>query len=170
MYAQDVKVYANDDVLPRAFLVPAAIYEPDQDAALLRMRAADFDPARSVLLHGPPPQSTIAASPAEVPPGAVRITRYTATEIDLTVESDAPAWLLLTDAWYPGWEATLDGAPLPLLRGNLMFRVIPVPEGTNEVLLRYRPAWLPGALLVGAAAWLLWLLATVFSLRRKEIA
>ncbi len=170
LYAQDVKVYANDAILPRAFLVPAAFYEPDQDAAQLRMRAADFDPARSVLLHARPPQSSVvAASTAEAPPGAVRITRYTATEIDLVMESDAPAWLLLTDAWYPGWEAWVDGAPVAVQRANLMFRALALPAGAQDLHLRYRPAWLPGALLVGAGAWLLWLPAFLFSLRRKEI-
>ncbi|MCY3946156.1 MAG: YfhO family protein [Anaerolineaceae bacterium] len=169
LYARDVKVYANDDVLPRAILVPKAINEPDQDAALLRMRAADFDPARSVLLHGPPPQSAIAASPAGDPPGEVRVTRYTATEIDLVVESDAPAWLLLTDAWYPGWQAWVDGAPVDVQRANLMFRALALPAGAQDVHFRYRPAWLPGALVVGAGAWLLWLTAFAFSLRRKEI-
>ncbi|MDD9957232.1 MAG: hypothetical protein OXP68_13565 [Anaerolineaceae bacterium] len=169
LYARDVKVYANDDALPRAFLVPAAIYEPDQDAALRRMRAADFDPARSVLLHSPPPQSAIATSAAEAPPGAARITRYTATEIDLAVESDAPAWLVLGDAWYPGWEAWVDGAPVVVQRANLMFRALALPAGARDVRFRFQPAWLPGALLVGAAAWLLWLPATVFCLRREEI-
>lgn len=171
LYAQDVKVYASDDVLPRAFLVSAALYEPDQEAALLRMRAADFDPARSVLLHAPPPQqSAVAAAAAEAPPGTVRVTRYTATEIDLVVASDDPAWLLLTDAWYPGWEAWVDGAPAVVRRANLMFRALALPAGAQEVSFRYRPAWLPGALLVGAGAWLLWLSAFVLSLRRKESA
>ncbi len=169
LLARDVKVYASDDVLPRAFLVPAAIYEPDDESALQRMRAGDFDPARNVVIHTAAPAGTVTAAPTDAgPPGTARITRYTATEIDLTVDSAAAAWLVISDAWYPGWQATLDGQPAPLLRANLMFRATPVPDGTSELSLRYRPVWLPGALIVGAAAWLLWVPAFVFSLRRRE--
>ncbi|MCY4525934.1 MAG: hypothetical protein OXB89_04940, partial [Anaerolineaceae bacterium] len=173
LLARDVKVYANDDVLPRAFLVSAAFYEPDHESALARLGDPLFDATRVGVINTripdlPPPPSTVQHVDLPADPGSARITRYTATEIDLVVDSAAAAWLVISDAWYPGWEATLDGQPAPLLRANLMFRAIPVLPGTSEVTLRYQPVWLPGALLAGAAAWLLWLPAFVFSLRRKE--
>ena len=168
LYARDVKVYAIDIILPRAFLAARAFHVPDDEVALASMRDPHFNPGRMVLIDSPLSLPIIPMT-LGFGPGSARITRYTATEIDLAIESVAEAWLVISDAWYPGWEATLDGAPLPLLRANLMFRAIPVPAGTNEVALRYQPAWLPGALLAGAAAWLLWLLAIIFNLRRKEI-
>ena len=168
LLAREVKVYASDAVLPRAFLVPKAIYEPDDEAAPAILRDPGFDPATTVLIHAPPPQTDGDVPESAAAPGTARIARYTATEIDLAADSAAAAWLVLSDAWYPGWEATLDGRPAPLLRGNLMFRAIPVPAGRSEVSLRYRPSWLPGALIIGAAAWLLWLPAFAFTMRRKE--
>ncbi len=173
LLSSEIVVYGNDAVLPRAFIVPEALYEPDDEAALAKMRNPQFDPTRLVLINSPLLLPVIQSTGAPVvdlaaDPGSARITRYTATEIDLAVDSAAPAWLVLGDAWYPGWEASLEGATIPLLRGNLMFRVIPVPAGTSEVTLRYQPSWLPGALLAGLIAWALWLLAFGFSLRRKE--
>lgn len=178
LLAREVKVYVNDAALPRAFIVPGALLETDDEAALAKMRNPQFDPQHLVLINSPLPFPVLPALPTIEPqiltppadPGTARITRYTATEIDLAVAVDSAeaAWLVISDAWYPGWEATVDGAPFPLLRGNLMFRVIAVPQGRSEVSLRYRPAWLPGALLIGAVAWLLWLPAFGHSLRRKE--
>lgn len=171
VHARDVKIYANDALLPRAFLVPDAVFLPADEAALARMREADFDPARSAIVHAPRPANAAgSASGLDEISGSARITRYTATEIDVAVDSVAEAWLVISDAWYPGWRAWIESLPAPLLRGNLMFRAIPVPAGASEVTLRYQPAWLPGALLAGAAAWSLWTLTFGISLLRKESA
>ena len=60
----------------------------------------------------------------------------------LRTRGDEPAAVVLTDAHYPGWEATLDGSPAPLLRANLLFRAVAVPPGEHEIVMRYRPATL----------------------------
>jgi uncharacterized membrane protein YfhO len=46
--------------------------------------------------------------------------------------------LVLNDALYPGWEATLDGVATPLLRANTAFRAVLVPAGEHVVEMRYR--------------------------------
>ena len=46
---------------------------------------------------------------------------------------------MLSDAFYPGWRAYVDGVEQPILRGNLMFRVVQVPEGQHDVVFRFEP-------------------------------
>ena len=166
--SSEIVVYGNDEVLPRATLLSQARFVPNVQAASAILRNPAFDPARTVLIHALPP--AIPPATVDAPPGAARFTRYTATEIALQVNSNAPAWLLLTDAWYPGWVASVNDAPVTVERANLMFRALPLPAGDSEVTLRYRPSWLPGALLVGLLAWGLWLPAFALSLRRREPA
>ncbi len=169
LLSSDILVYGNDAVLPRAFLVPQARFEPDDEAALALMRDPDFDPGRTVLIHAPAPAAAPATAPdADTASGTLRFTRYTATEIGLEVASSAPGWLVLSDAWYPGWVASVNGANVPLERANLMFRSLPLPAGDSVVSLRYQPAWLPGALLAGLGAWIVWLLAFGLSLRKES--
>ena len=169
LLSSDILVYGNDAVLPRAFLVPQARFEPDDEAALALMRDPDFDPTRTVLIHAIPPAAAPAPAPdVDAAPGTLRFTRYTATEIGLQVAGSEPAWLVLSDAWYPGWVASVNGADVPLERANLMFRSLPLPAGDSAVILRYQPAWLPGALLAGLGAWIVWLLAFGLSLRKES--
>jgi hypothetical protein len=60
----------------------------------------------------------------------------------VTVQLDAEydSLLVLTDSFYPGWRAWVDGDPAPIYRVNYGFRGIPVPAGEHTVELRYDPA------------------------------
>jgi uncharacterized membrane protein YfhO len=75
----------------------------------------------------------------------------------------APArGFLLADQDFPGWRATVDGAPAPILRANYLFRAVEVPAGESTVEFRYVPTslWLGAAitaatlLAVGIVTWL----------------
>ncbi|HTY13490.1 MAG TPA: YfhO family protein [Candidatus Omnitrophota bacterium] len=45
----------------------------------------------------------------------------------------------LSDAFYPGWKAYVDGREAPLLRANFMFRAVPLPPGPHRVDFKYDP-------------------------------
>jgi uncharacterized membrane protein YfhO len=71
------------------------------------------------------------------------------------VEVDAPAagWLVLSDRFFPGWTAKVDGAPTPIFRANAMMRAVKVDRGKHGVEFVFRqPGLRPGAA-VSAAAW-----------------
>jgi len=66
--------------------------------------------------------------------------------VAVTVRADRPAWLLVPDHWAEGWQARVDGEPVPLVRADYAFRAVRVEPGTSTVTMRYRPR----GLLVGA--------------------
>jgi hypothetical protein len=55
-------------------------------------------------------------------------------------ETTAEELAVITTTWYPGWQATLDGRPLPLYRVNGSFMAVQVPAGRHEIQLRFWPA------------------------------
>jgi hypothetical protein len=59
--------------------------------------------------------------------------------IELDVVATAPGWLMISDTWYPGWRAWVDGEPAPLLRANYLFRALHLIEGDHRVVIAYRP-------------------------------
>ena len=166
--SSDVKIYENADVQPRAFVVhdwtaTGGDWQGTEDALAL-MRDPAFDPARTAVLTGDVPPS------GAVPAGesTARITRYEAERIDVEVEAAETGYLLLTDAFYPGWTATVDGAPAEVVRADVLFRAVHVLAGRSVVTFEYRPAWLPGALIGGAAAWVLAAVFVVFAMSRRN--
>ena len=65
-----------------------------------------------------------------------------------------PAFLVLADAAFPGWEATVDGVPAPVLQANLMFRAVALEPGAHEIVFAYRPtSWRWGLIISVANAW-----------------
>jgi len=77
-----------------------------------------------------------AISPCEA--GQAELEEYTAEQVTINVDSEKNAWLVLTDAYYPGWEATVDGQRASILPVNGMFRAVAIPAGASNVVFTYR--------------------------------
>jgi uncharacterized membrane protein YfhO len=56
-------------------------------------------------------------------------------EADLNAPSSTVA--VIAQSFYPAWQATIDDAPVPLLRGNVAFQAVPVPSGQHRLRLVY---------------------------------
>jgi hypothetical protein len=140
---RDLQVYRNGAAFPRAFLVTAALPVADGDAAFSAMEAPGFDPAQTVVVEGLPTEVARRFPPSAASaegPVAVPIVHYDDLRAVLRVETPRPALLVLTDLFYPGWTATVDGAPTRIWPAYHAFRAVEVPAGTHDVEFRYRPA------------------------------
>lgn len=153
--SSDVKIYENRAVLPRAWMVHQAQWVTDDEIgtehALQIMRDAAYDPLQRVVLSGNGEALTpqFSASPQSI----ALIRSYDAEAVTLTVQAAQPGYLILNDAYYPGWEATVNGEAVPVYRANAMFRAVAVPVGESDVIFRYAPWWLPVTGWVGGMPW-----------------
>jgi hypothetical protein len=175
--SSDIKLYENQTALPRAFVVYDALSVLDNDLgtedALNLMRDAAFDPAQDILISGDLDTGVTKSDrliPAEVhdPPDNAAITRYQAERVEIQVDAQKSGYLLLTDAYYPGWTAAVNGETAALRRADAMFRAVRVPAGKSRVVFEYRPAWLPTVLVIGAVTWLMMLGALIILWRRRH--
>jgi uncharacterized membrane protein YfhO len=67
------------------------------------------------------------------------MTHYAPEQVEIEVNSQAAGYLVLTDAWYPGWKAAVDGEPAPVYRADLFFRAVAIPTGNHHVVFTFRP-------------------------------
>ncbi len=143
-----LQVLRNPRALPHARLVPRAEVVPDPDAALKRMKAPPFNPAEVVFLEAAPADGVPPAVAGD--PGAVRVLDYGCQRVRLEADARAACMLVLADAWYPGWTATVNGAPAEVLPAYHCFRAVTVPAGKSEVVFEYTPWTLRAGLAVSA--------------------
>ena len=74
--------------------------------------------------------------------------------------------LVLSDNWYPGWQATLDGRPIDVLRADAAIRAVAMPAGSHRVEMHYRPSGLGWAATLSLVTLAVVLTATVWPGRR----
>lgn len=159
--SQGISVYENSHSLPEAYLVNRFIQAVDGADAKVQIQSSQFDPRSEVVLELPKNFATPVNGPklALVP---LALKRQSCNQIDLEVASPSAAILVLTDTFYPGWIATIDGRQTEILHANFLFRAIVVPAGVHSVCFAYRPlSWRFGLLLALFSA--LSLLALVVS-------
>jgi hypothetical protein len=167
VHSGDVKIYENLDVLPRAFVVHQAEVSAGDEQTIARMRDPAFDPSQTaVLASGQPLAGEVVADGAGSSPA--QITRYTPEEVVVEATTDAPGYLLLTDAFYPGWRASVDGQPVEILRADEMFRAVRLEPGRHQVEFRYQPDSVTWGAWISAAALALWLAGMIWNWRVKE--
>jgi hypothetical protein len=129
-------VYENPQALPRAFVVPHAVPLPERPQVLAALKATDF--RDTVLLEGFEPR--VEGSGPDGTNRVAAITAYLPNRVEVEVDGDAPGYLVLTDAWYPGWTCTVDGVPAPVYRADFLFRAVAVASGPHRVVFAFEPA------------------------------
>jgi hypothetical protein len=129
-------VYENRGVLPRAFVVREAKSMPDRSRLLEDLRTADF--RETVFLEEDPPHPQPLSHKGRGEMDAV-ILDYAPNRVSVEVHTPEPGFLVLTDVWYPGWNATVDGQPAHVYRANYLFRAVEVPAGSHRVDFHFAP-------------------------------
>lgn len=132
-------VYENPSAMPRAFVVgrTLAVY-PGGDAM---DELAASDPRQTVLL-----ERTVFPAGLAQPFRPAQIIQYAASQVTVRAVLDQPGYLVLSDAYYPGWTAAVDGRPAAVLPANLAFRAVALAPGEHMVEFRCSPPGLkPGA-------------------------
>jgi hypothetical protein len=110
---------------------------PDRNAIFDAMRSATFDSAREVILESEPEPKP---SPAESA-GTARIVAASTDALEIEVDVDQPAILLVTDAFTPSWRAVaLSGSVqtnYKLLPANYILRAVPLLAGHHHLRIEY---------------------------------
>ena len=163
----EASVYENLRARPRAWLVGKVLTVSEEEAlrALHSSRLADgsaFDPAQVALVEEP---LDFAAQVLDSGASA-RVTHLSDGRMEVETRASTPTFLVTSDVFYPGWEATVDGAPARLVRADYALRGLALAGGTHTVRFEFRPrSFYRGASI--SAASLLLLAASLFLMNRK---
>ena len=131
----------------------------DDDAALARILSQDFDPAREVVMAQP---TTLATDPSVT--GSVTWQLNDPDHRRLRVTTTGPALLVVSENWFPGWVAEVDGEPADVHRANLTLQAVEIPSaGDHTVTLRFTAPTVMSALRLSIVASVITLLLFALS-------
>jgi hypothetical protein len=112
--------------LPRAYLASRSVVQADP------LSASDIRPDTAFL-----------DEPLELPsgePGTVETMIDKPGRFVLHSRTPAKRLLVITESFHPGWQASIDGQPAPIMRANRDFMAVPVEAGEHRLELQFRPA------------------------------
>ena len=139
------QLYERDTVLPRFFGVNQFEVIADKGLRLAKLQEPDFDPGRVVILENPF-GGELAGNLQ-----AVSMACYEPNGYSLVAEVDGGSiFLVMSEIFYPGWKAYVDGEPREILRVDHTFRGLYLEEGRHEVLVVFDPPAFKLGLLVSA--------------------
>lgn len=134
----DIEIYRNLAALPRAFLVAKARVVDSEDEMFALMSSDQFDPTQCVLLEelpeGPLPDREV---PCDV--GSAMVTQRSCTKLAVRARAKGPCMLVVSEGYFPGWNATIDGCPTKILSAYYAFRAVYLPAGEHDVVFTYEP-------------------------------
>ncbi len=136
------RIWEYKDVLPRAIFATGYVVKKNPQELVDVLYDTSTDLAHTVVLEEDPP-----VTPATGSVGKAEIISYGLNSVKVTTESDGDGFLLLTDNYYPGWWAAVDGQKTKVYRADYSFRAVFVPKGTHSVVFQY----LPRSFMIGGA-------------------
>jgi len=145
-----IDLFRLKSTLPRAWVVHRARVLSARDPALDAVLAPTFNPRLEVVLAENAP-SGIAGSETPLDPSPeaaaaaaalfreeeVRVTAPTSDSLVAEFEAKRSGLMVFSEIYFPGWRATVDGVPTPVLRANHAFRAVAVPTGARRVVMTF---------------------------------
>ena len=138
---EDIYIHENYDVYPRAFLVNNfKIVEKDTAQEYL-VKNPDFNLRQNVILEEELSNELI--NQLELSKdnkiNNVNIVSYKTNNVLIETSNYDASILVLTDIYYPGWKAFIDGTETKIYRADGLVRAIFVPEGDHTIEFVYLP-------------------------------
>ncbi len=143
-YDGEIRIYRNEQALPRAFLIDQAMVLPDEEERKEALRT--LDPRQVVILEEEVPDLPTGDRDATF--REVESIDYRANEVTVTFKTPASSFLVLGDSYFDGWLAFIRSAEatnsseeksLHIYRANGNFRAVRVPAGRHVVRFKYSP-------------------------------
>lgn len=132
------RIWQYKDALPRTFIAHDILIENDPQKIVDQLYNSNVNLHSTVILEKP--FSLLTEDLGAQGEESASISAYEANRVTITVYAKSPGVLFLSDTYYPGWEAYVDGKKTPIYRANYAFRAVPVRQGQHTVTFLYRPA------------------------------
>jgi hypothetical protein len=143
-----VHVYENPQAYPRAYFSEHVRTELDPRTVLQLVTAPGFDGRREALVES----AVVPSLQPATSPAVCRATRDSPNELRVSTVTAEARFLVVSEMYFPGWRAYVDGVQTPIYRTNYLFRGVVVPAGQHLVRFVYRPVSIAAGAAVSSLA------------------
>jgi hypothetical protein len=155
----DYYFYKNKNAMPRAWLVNKLFFVDAQQEALGIICDPQFVPGQAAILADK--LNANIAPNADLSSQRMEMADYRPDSMTMKVHAPADSFMVLSEVWYPGWQAKVDGKDTSIFRTDYAFRGILMPAGDHIVTMEFKP-WNYRAGIAATSGTLAFLLAVAF--------
>jgi len=130
-------VYLNKTEVKFAWLVAGYRVADSEDEAISYVKHQQFNPFETVILEKEPKKGRLLAGRRGEINGETDIILFSPNRVTLDVSTPTDAFLVLSQAYYPLWQATIDGERTEIFKSDGAIQSLFVPAGQHKVELRY---------------------------------
>ncbi len=130
----ETRIYEDSRALPRAYFVEEVRFEKNRQDLLNNLFLPSFQPLKTAYVERPISLLSTPLMLSEV----AEIIEYKEGKLILNVQTLNPRFLVISNLFYPGWHAEVDGKVVEIYRTNYLFQGVVVPSGRHTLVLRYR--------------------------------
>jgi hypothetical protein len=143
----ELKIFEMGDPFPYAWFVGGVEVMADANQAIARLASDEFDLRRMAVVSAP-----LELPAGDPTPSTVTLVSLTPTHLATDVNTADRQFLVFSQIYYPGWQASIDNQPVELVQTNVIQSGVIVPPGKHRVELTFNPRsfWL-GAIISGVA-------------------
>jgi len=132
VYKDDITIFENDR-LPESLPVVFEIIQSEHKSCSLKL--LDIDPYQKAITEKPLSIIKTVSKPS----GTAYITHYNLNDLVIETNTNNKALVVLSDTWFPGWKAFVDGEEVEIIRTNCAMRGVLVEPGNHEIKMIYKP-------------------------------
>lgn len=141
IHTNKLNIYENKEVMPRAFVVFNIHPVENYQQALNIFTSESFKPEMTALIETKNIKNLLSHynNHPSIPYQSTQIINYTPNKIEIVTDARMDGYLVLTDSYYQGWQAYIDGQEVKIYPTDIAFRGLFVPSGKHEIIFKYRP-------------------------------
>jgi len=171
--AEGLSVYENEMAKPRAFFASQTVSVKTHEEALERLSNPMFDTVNDVVIEDPNASYIydfidLVFIPKRVSPPQATIIEDQRNRVTIETENERAETLVLSDNYYPGWQASVDGSPVEIYRANCTMRAVEVPVGRHVITFVFTPTTLKASVYVSLAATGFVMLTLIVAMVRRK--
>lgn len=126
------KIYEKEETLPRAYFVNKVEKVNSEEEEYSKLLSPDFDPQKNAT------SQDIDFKDQNIKASA-NIVLYNSQDIKIEIDSNNRAPLIISNIYYPGWKAYIDGKESKIFKANGIFQLIMIEKGNHTVEFKFQP-------------------------------
>lgn len=129
-------IYENKKAFPRAVIFSDYVVLKNEQQILDRIFDKNMDLSNTIILEEEP---SGLIKKGIIKDSKIQLISYKLNKIIFKEEVNQKAIFYLSDNYYPGWKAYIDGKKTKIYRANYSFRAVVVPSGKHNLVFEYKP-------------------------------